>query len=333
MNRIYVCGSGGAGILLTGNLEDTSSAVLISIPYALKSISLGGELAVAITEDHTAIYWKMNLIHEILPHITVIKVAAGWSHALVMSESSVWAIGRGVQGQLGLGDTIEVNQPTAISIDRPLDITCGFRTSFVVVQDGLFCFGENTKFQLGLQPKTSRKTPEKSPFFNSALSLISSGNKHTAAYYQNTLYTWGNNTYGQLGLSIPESSTPSIVPLSHLRIEQLSCGWHSTAFITSSSELYITGRGDMGQQANQTHSHAFEFHKILEEVSSISSGSEHLIAIQHHKAYVWGWNEHGNLALGHTSNISSPTEVPLNDVQQVFAGAAYSYFICNSDNM
>jgi alpha-tubulin suppressor-like RCC1 family protein len=329
MSRVYVCGSGGSGILLTGNLEDLSLPQAIQIEKSVKLVALGGEIAAGVCRDDRGIVWKMNQILEILPEVYVKKVAAGWNHVLVMSEERVWVMGKGAQGQLGLGNVKEVSQPNILNIDKPIDIACGFRTSFVVVPDGLYCFGENTKFQLGLEPKTHRKFPEKSPFFSSAVSLIASGNKHSAAYYNNTLYTWGNNRYGQLGISNPESCTPQAVSLPFNSIQSLCCGWHFTCFLTSTSDLYITGRGDMGQQGTGTDSHFYEFHKLLSGVDSVSAGSEHVLAIVASKAYSWGWNEHGNLGLGHTSNISIPTEVPLDSVASVWSGAAYSYFICS----
>lgn len=66
-----------------------------------------------------------------------------------------------------------------------------------------------------------------------------------------------------------------------------------------------------------------------EQIGQLVCGSEHAVTISRSgRAHVWGWNEHGNLGLGHGDNVERWTEVSLADnarALHAFAGNATTW--------
>jgi len=114
----------------------------------------------------------------------------------------------------------------------------------------------------------------------------------------------------------------------------------------------MTGRGNFGQQGNNKTEDIFGFHliqlsennnkvifflqnclftpiPILKEVKvkRIKSGSEaSYVVTQDDEIYVWGWNEHGNLAIGDKEDRHAPVKLNNLDFKgkdpKVFCGGA-----------
>lgn len=88
---------------------------------------------------------------------SIISVQTGWSHVIVhledihTSERIIYGWGRNDKGQLGLGHSDNVHQPTRIIMGTSLDsITCGSEFSVGVSSDGhLFACGWNEHGNLG----------------------------------------------------------------------------------------------------------------------------------------------------------------------------------------
>ncbi len=93
---------------------------------------------------------------------------------------------------------------------------------------------------------------------------------------------------------------------------------------------YITGRGNFGQQGQGENKleDRFGFHLIQLNgfVKRVKSGSEaSYVVTQDDELYVWGWNEHGNLATGDKEDRHSPVKLNLDfkgKDPQVFCGGA-----------
>jgi len=130
------------------------------------------------------------------------------------------------------------------------------------------------------------------------------------------------------------------------RVQDIGCTWNGTYVVTQ------TERG-WGVQSSGSDSHnqlgwksengvatgEVDFPDELylnAESLSITCGSEHVLVLekQHTPAITrlwgWGWNEHGNLGLGHTNDIPSPTRLcTLADrsmrIHKVWAGLGTSW--------
>ncbi len=140
------------------------------------------------------------------------------------------------------------------------DISIDYDTAGAVVDNVLYTWGNNTYGELGLGDEfTNQKygTPHKVtiPVKNGDIEQISIGDKFSSAVIDNTLYTWGQNKYGQLGLGDKYTdeyyNTPQeVMSLPEGSVEQISVGeWHSSAIVDDENDvsLYTWGSNDNGQ--------------------------------------------------------------------------------------
>ncbi|SGY79309.1 BQ5605_C008g05102 [Microbotryum silenes-dioicae] len=74
------------------------------------------------------------------------------------------------------------------------------------------------------------------------------------------------------------------------------------------------------------------------DITSLVTGSEHILAIDRHTGdvYGWGWNEHGNLGLLHTEDVGLPEVVwsaqDRGEVGKVWCGNATSFIFVAEDH-
>ena len=144
-----------------------------------------------------------------------------------------------------------------------------------------------------------------------------------------TLYVWGKNRCGQLGLGncIDQSSPQELILCSE--INSVDCGYNYTIALLKSGKLYSWGRNTYGQlglgENNMIRSSPQEIN--LTSVIEISCGDDHVIALtKFHKCYTWGKNTKGQLGLGH--NICDhnyfPQELELSDIISISCGRNYT---------
>jgi alpha-tubulin suppressor-like RCC1 family protein len=170
---------------------------------------------------------------------------------------------------------------------------------------------------------------------------------------------WGDNKYGQLGFAneVSENRKGAVncyegkklildILRSEERAHKISCGWNHTVIMTDKGRVYMTGRGDFGQQGNGLRNHVFGFCEVQlllgGRVKDVVSGSEHVIAYcEDGSVWGWGWNEHGNVGVKEFNNgedVLRPTLIDLDysridsneELQEIVCGGGIS-FICLRD--
>jgi alpha-tubulin suppressor-like RCC1 family protein len=209
------CPTAGATIhYTTSGAEPTTSD---------SSIASGGTLSV-----DRAMIVKAKAFHATLPASATVRrdyvitgaIAAGGYHSLALkADSTVWAFGRNLNGQLGDGSTTNRPSPVHVSgLSGVAAIAAGGSHSLALTASGaVMSWGLNTQGQLG-DGSTAQKT---SPVAvtglgGSVIVAIAAGASHSVALTSTgTVFAWGQNTAGQLGqgsTSPSSSSTPVQVP-------------------------------------------------------------------------------------------------------------------------
>src|SRR5580704_2063734 len=100
---------------------------------------------------------------------TIVSIACGAHHSLVLTKDGLYSFGYNYFGQLGLGNNTDQNIPhkiTQFNSDTIVSIACGEYHSFVLTKDGLYSFGNNNHGQLGLGNNTNQNIPHKITQFN-----------------------------------------------------------------------------------------------------------------------------------------------------------------------
>jgi alpha-tubulin suppressor-like RCC1 family protein len=144
--------------------------------------------------------------------VTAIAAAARVSFAIT-DDGSLWAWGSNTKGQLGAGATTNSISPVKIGTDFQT-VSAGFGHSLALQKDGtLWAWGDNNSGQLGDGTTTNRDKPIHIGSNSDTYKAVSAGlNFSLAIKSDGTLWAWGDNSFGQLGIG---SSTPtySTVPM------------------------------------------------------------------------------------------------------------------------
>lgn len=151
-----------------------------------------------------------------------IKAVSGSFHSLALaSDGEVYAWGENAQGQLGDGTNTPSTTPVQVkNLDGVLAISAGYQHSLALRWDGtVFAWGNNEKGQLGNGNNTPSTTPLQVKGVKGVGSLsnivaVSAGYDASCALgADGEVYTWGDNTFGELGNgTIIPSTTPVQVP-------------------------------------------------------------------------------------------------------------------------
>ena len=133
-------------------------------------------------------------------------VAGGALHtAVLLADGTVRTFGGNNSGQLGLGDTTQRVVPVTVSgIAGATAVACGSSFTAVLLADGTVrTFGLNNYGQLGVNDTTDRVTPVQVFGISSSAVAVACGYYHTAVLLADgTVRTFGDNTYGQLGINV-----------------------------------------------------------------------------------------------------------------------------------
>lgn len=165
---------------------------------------------------------------------------------------SIYCWGNNEQGQLGDGTNnstliavTPIGMETGITqVATGLDFACGIKNQSV------YCWGNNNKGQLGKASFSgqSSNTPllvEGLPSSSFPTKIIA-GRNFACVSYTNSLYCWGDNTYGQLGVgsSVLQTNIPQLVFSNNISYINSSLD-HSC--LVSNNDLYCWGKNDKGQ--------------------------------------------------------------------------------------
>ncbi len=146
-----------------------------------------------------------NIIRDTPTLVTLVndpaQVAIGQFHMCVLDvRSKLWCSGNNNFGQLGIGNTVDQNEPTQVIIPQGgwvTQVRAGYQhTCFVDNLSELWCFGNNDYFQLGLgehNGNNDRHTPTKVDSLNVGVSQLSLGKRQTCIIDVTGigLYCWG----------------------------------------------------------------------------------------------------------------------------------------------
>ena len=121
----------------------------------------------------------------------------------VKTDGTLWAWGQGELGQLGSNTSTNVFSPIQIgALSNWSRVSCGLGHTIAVKTDGtLWGWGQNSFGQLGLSDITLRSSPVQVGTMSDWKTISTDSYYHTSGVKSDgSLWTWGNNSYGQLGL-------------------------------------------------------------------------------------------------------------------------------------
>ena len=279
----------------------------------------------------------------------------GHSNWCLMSDGSVYVWGYNGYGQLGTGNTTQVNTPTKVTaLDgvNIVGISVGNASSysychvFFLADDGtVYACGYNAYGQLGLGDTTTRSTPTAlaKTDFAQVLSVSCQFGSSFGIDTAGALWAWGDNSSGKLGLgSTTNQTTPQQVTLpttaskvSSQDDRYAAAAVHEghTLVLLTDGRVYAAGDNTYGQLGlgNTTNYTSFQ------HVSALGTDNAEVIAAGGFYGYsivrktdntirTFGYNGYGKLGKGDTTNTSSPANPSgVTNVSKIVPFGHYEY--------
>jgi alpha-tubulin suppressor-like RCC1 family protein len=180
-----------------------------------------------------------------------------------VTGGTLWAWGKNSDGQLGDSTLVDKVSPIQIgALNNWSALAGGLNFTLALKSDNNFwTWGNNSTCQLGSRRTWPRSSPVQVGHPNSLVGLwtqVAGGNDFASGIKSSgTLWTWGNNTYGQLGdATIELTNSPAEVLVLELTTvpswNQVSCGDSFTAATKSDGTLWTWGKNDNGQLGDNT---------------------------------------------------------------------------------
>ncbi|GEM_PF-6157585 len=237
-------------------------------------------------------------------------VACGPRHSLALKEDgTVWAWGANGVGQVGDGTLI--TRPTPVQVTGLSDVvgisSHGLHSLAVKADGTVWVWGQNEHNEAGLVPKTKEDTVIRTPVQVKGLkgvTAVSAGEYWSLALADGTVYAWGYNLWGRLGLGNTAKKDLSYVPeptaiVGLPKIAAIAAGSRHGLALDTDGNVWAWGEGGIGQLGVPKPASAQGFVmffsatpvqvKGLGKVKSISTNSHCCMALTTTgKVMVWG---------------------------------------------
>ena len=214
--------------------------------------------------------------------------------------------------------------------------------SLILKNDGtLWSCGNNQYGQLGLGDTTNRSTFTQITTNSDNVKSVYHGQYHTIILKNDdTLWSCGNNQYGQLGLGDTTNRTTFTKITTNINdIKEIYCGDYHTFILKNDGTLWSTGYNEYGQLGLGDATNRTTFTQITtntDNIKSVYCGRKHTIILKN-DGTLWGcgYNGEGSLGLGDTTNRNIFTQITTNtdNIKEVYCGWCHTLILKNDGTL
>jgi alpha-tubulin suppressor-like RCC1 family protein len=270
-NPLFSWGRNNSGNLGLGNTTTYSSPKQVGTLTTWKTIGAGYDHSLAIKSDGTLWAWGAGSFGRLgLGNTTAysspkqigaltswLNVSGGLYHSVATkTDGTLWTWGSNTQGALGLGNTTNYSSPKQVgALTNWLKVAAGIYACFAIKTDGTMWswgFNNGSTGVLGINStilaiSSPQQIGSSTQWLNVSTAKQSNGYYTLATTTSGTLYAWGLNGNGQLGLG---DTTYRISPVQIGALTNwltVSCGVYSAQAVKSDGTLWTWGQGSNGQ--------------------------------------------------------------------------------------
>jgi alpha-tubulin suppressor-like RCC1 family protein len=251
----------------------------------------------------------MYLPFQVPLKLRMAHVVCGAVHSVALSTTGVvltW--GNGAMGRLGHGldgDELKprIVQKLAAAQHKVVKIAAGhFNTACVTDKGLLFVWGAGGKGQI----PASKLEPQMSPLLVTVLDEkkaplkwenVAYGRTHCVALdASGVCYTWGDNSFGQLGYPTNgelQKEPKSLVLLKATRVVEVACSDSVSFFLSDKGRVFACGSGEtnqLGAEDMEDQPYPMMIERLRNvKVTHIETGNLNCAALTETDIWVWGW--------------------------------------------
>ena len=336
---------------------------------SIVEVAAGGSHSLALKNDGTVWGWGDNRYFqlgttscietripiEITGLNSIIAISAGYAYNLALkSDGTVWGWGANWDGELGNGTYTDSITPVQVKgvnnqgyLTDIIQIYCGGFHSIALKSDGtVWTWGANWYGQLGDGTSTDRITPvqvkgvNNQGYLTGITAVSAAGEGHSLALKSDgTVYAWGYNWYGQLGIN---SSNYSLLPVQVRNtadngyltdIIAIEAGYEHSLALENDGSVWVWGNnsnGILGDGTSYERKTPIKLDTISNAVS-IAAGVRHNVILKNDGS-IWVVGENDKLQHGNGTKIKSNQAqmVYINDgIKDISAGDSHSLALKN----
>ena len=244
--------SGVASTYATINGQPIQKGDIVNLPLGDTEIKVVCEdVAGNVTEKVEIINLPLNLV----------KVSGGETHSAAINiDGSLWTWGNNDRGQLGDGSKDNKYKPIVIKgLPKVTKVSAGGSHTLALDKEGnIWAWGNNEFGQLGVGDGGSTKYrtyPIKISSIDNVVDISAGKNYSLALKSDGTVWAWGRNNHGQLGIGNNDDKNIPIQVTkkegSYLTdIKSISAGDEHSGAITNDGHIYLWGYNYYGQLGN-----------------------------------------------------------------------------------
>ena len=269
-NSLYAWGDNRDGQLGIGSENDyVDTPTKVDLPGKIKELIADSDSVYAMLEDGTLYAWGDNYNGQLgvgdevnkntptkvnLPGTIKELITNGISFYAMLEDGTLYTWGDNYNGQLGVGDEVDKNTPTKVNLPgtiKELITSYGLSIYAILEDNSLYAWGYNYNGQLGVgSENVTVNTPNKVNLSGTIKELITNGYSVYAMLEDNSLYAWGDNSNGHLGVGkddnriyTPEQVTGIDGVIKYINLVQNSSNSDAVVvhFLTEDGLLYGTG--------------------------------------------------------------------------------------------
>jgi alpha-tubulin suppressor-like RCC1 family protein len=346
-STVKAFGENATGQIGNGNTTDQSTPITVAGLSGIKAVSAGGDQleahSMALKSNGTVWCWGSNLYGALgnasatgtfvtapvqaLILTNAISISAGGWHSLALkNDGTVWCWGWNADGQIGDGTIIDKTIPTQVAgLSGVVKISAGSYHNLALKNDGtVWAWGDNVNGQIGDGTTgTDRTTPVQVNGLTNIVAIAAGRFFSLAVKSDGTVWTWGQNLYGQLGNG---NNTDSNVPVQVSGLTNVTSAVAATgAFhchaLKSDGNVWSWGRNTYGNLGDNTLNNSNVPVQMLSFNSPIGMAAGTNFSL-FYKAdgTMWGTGRNASGQLGDGTvtqhNVASQSTVMCNVLQQ-----------------